>query len=232
MPIHKAAAHQLGQGRVQAAQCRAMLWGRHRAGRGSHIWEASHRNALLNRGRLAIPQPLGAEGVVSVHEKLEDQHAQAKRIVFGLTVDPAHRYALQLGRGIFVFSYRARVQDHLPVYLFLYATSFWQVLALGALTMLPNTFLNPSFQAMFTDMVPREKRGRMIAALGGGGVWFMGGAWGTGVIAMLSMTAGSLLSGYVYRFNSSLPWVILSASLVLLGVLFITQIKESDKVED
>jgi len=120
----------------------------------------------------------------------------------------------------------------IPVYLFLYATSFWQVATLGALMTLPNTFLNPSFQAMFTDMVPREKRGRMIAALGGGGVWLMGGAWGTGVIAMLSITAGSLLSGYVYRLNSMLPWMVLSASLVLLGILFLTQIKESDKVED
>jgi MFS family permease len=136
------------------------------------------------------------------------------------------RHSKRLAAGICL------ILGAVPVYLFLYATSFWQVLALGAFTLLPNTFLNPSFQAMFTDMVPREKRGRMIAALGGGGVWFMGGAWGTGVIAMLSMTAGSLLSGYVYRFNSSLPWVILSASLVLLGALFITQIKESDNVED
>jgi len=119
-----------------------------------------------------------------------------------------------------------------PVYLFLYASSFWQVLLLGAMATLPNTFLNPAFQSMFADMVPREKRGRMIAALGGGGVWFMGNAWGTGVISMLSMTAGSLLSGYVYRLNSSLPWMILSASLVVLGVLFVTQIKESSSIED
>jgi len=46
----------------------------------------------------------------------------------------------------------------IPIYLFLYATSFWQVLALGILITLPNTFINPSFQAMFADMVPREKR--------------------------------------------------------------------------
>lgn len=120
----------------------------------------------------------------------------------------------------------------IPIYLFLYATNFWQVLALGVLITLPNTFLNPSFQAMFTDMVPKEKRGRTIAALGGGGVWFMGGAWGTGVIAMLSMTAGSLLSGYVYRLNSSMPWMLLSASLVILGILFVTQIKEDGRAED
>jgi len=156
-----------------------------------------------------------------------------------LLVNGAVNVLLSLPAGGFVDRHSKRliagiclILGAIPIYLFLYATSFWQVLALGILITLPNTFINPSFQAMFADMVPREKRGRMIAAVGGGGVWFMGGAWGIGVIAMLSMTAGSLLSGYVYRYNNSLPWILLSASLVVLGVLFITQIKESDKVED
>jgi len=156
-----------------------------------------------------------------------------------LLVNGAVNVLLSLPAGGFVDKYSKRlvagiclILGAVPVYLFLYATNFWQVLVLGVLIMLPNTFLNPSFQAMFTDMVPRAKRGRTIAALGGGGVWLMGGAWGTGVIAMLSMTAGSLLSGYVYRYNSSLPWILLSVALVILGILFITQIKESDRVED
>jgi MFS family permease len=156
-----------------------------------------------------------------------------------LLVNGAVNVLLSLPAGGFVDRHSKRViagvgliLAAVPIYLFLYATSFWHVLVLGVLITLPNTFLNPSFQAMFADMVPREKRGRMIAAVGGGGVWFMGGAWGTGVIAMLSMTAGSLLSGYVYRYNNSLPWMLLSVSVVILGVLFITQIKESDKVED
>jgi MFS family permease len=156
-----------------------------------------------------------------------------------LLVNGAVNVLLSLPAGGFVDRHSKRliagiclILGAIPIYLFLYATNFWQVLALGILITLPNTFINPSFQAMFADMVPREKRGRMIAAVGGGGVWFMGGAWGIGVIAMLSMTAGSLLSGYVYRYNNSLPWILLSASLVVLGVLFITQIKESEKVED
>ena len=156
-----------------------------------------------------------------------------------LLVNGAVNVLLSLPAGGFVDRHSKRlvagmclILGAIPVYLFLYATSFWQVLALGVLITLPNTFLNPSFQAMFTDMVPREKRGRMIAALGGGGVFLMGSAWGTGVIAILSMTAGSLLSGYMYRFNSSLPWMLLSGVLVVIGVLFITQIRDSDQVED
>jgi MFS family permease len=156
-----------------------------------------------------------------------------------LLINGAVNVLLSLPVGGFVDRYRKHVVagiclilSAIPIYLFLYATSFWQVAVLGVLITLPNIFLNPCFQAMFTDMVPKEKRGRTIAALGGGGVWYIGGAWGTGVIAMLSMTAGSLLSGYVYRYNSSLPWILLPIALVILGILFLTQIKEGGKVED
>jgi hypothetical protein len=72
----------------------------------------------------------------------------------------------------------------------------------------------------------------VIAALGGGGVWFMGSAWGTGAISVISLTVGSLLSGFLYSLDLSLPWMILSGALVVLGVLFITKVKETGKAEE
>ena len=119
----------------------------------------------------------------------------------------------------------------LPVYLYLYASSFEQVLLIGVLSTLPSIFLNPSFQAIFADMVPREKRGRSIAALGGGGITFMGNAWGNGLIGMLCAMFGSLLSGYVYKYNNSLPWMLLSGSLILFGIVFLVVVREADKPE-
>jgi hypothetical protein len=80
---------------------------------------------------------------------------------------------------------------------------------------------------MFIDMTPPDKRGRMIAAMGGAGIWISGGAWATGIFAMISITLGSLVSGYVYRFNNQLPWVILSAAIALIGVLMIVLIKDT-----
>ncbi|MBT3283092.1 hypothetical protein HN376_00035, partial [Candidatus Bathyarchaeota archaeon] len=50
-------------------------------------------------------------------------------------------------------------------------------------------------------------------------------------IAMVSITAGTLLSGYVYRYNNSLPWIILSISMAALGVLMIVLIKDSEESE-
>ena len=72
------------------------------------------------------------------------------------------------------------------------------------------------------------RSGRMIAALGGAGIWVTGGAWATGIFAMMSITVGTLLSGYVYRINNQLPWLILSGTLVLLGILMIAFVKDTD----
>ena len=120
----------------------------------------------------------------------------------------------------------------IPCFLFLYATKPIHVLILLMMATIPNTFINPAFQALFTDMVPPEKRGRMFAALGGAGIWVTGGAWATGMIAMVSITLGTLASGYVYRFNNSLPWIILSISMVVLGVLMIVMIEDPELDEN
>jgi MFS family permease len=113
----------------------------------------------------------------------------------------------------------------IPPFLFLRATSFTQVVILLAMATIPNTFINPVFQAIFTDMTPPDRRGRLIAALGGAGIWVTGGAWATGIIAMISVTFGTFVSGYVCRHNNQLPWMILSISIFLIGVLIILLVK-------
>jgi len=118
-----------------------------------------------------------------------------------------------------------------PTILFLRCTTFNQLLVLSVATTVTNVFMNPAFQAIFADMVPREKRGRIMASLGAGGIWLMGGVWGNGVLGMLTVTAGTFLSGYVYNYDSSLPWYILSGVLALMGVLFITLIREPERAE-
>ncbi len=75
----------------------------------------------------------------------------------------------------------------IPSYLFLYATTPIHILVLLMMATIPNTFINPAFQALFTEMTLPESRGRMFAALGGAGIWVTGGAWATGMIAMVSI---------------------------------------------
>jgi MFS family permease len=156
-----------------------------------------------------------------------------------MLVSGAVNVLLSLPAGSYVDRHRRKniagvclIAGSIPVFLFLYATTFEQVVALSVVATMTNVFLNPALQSMFADMVPRERRGRMISALGGGGVWIMGGVWGTGVVAMTSITLGSLASGYVYSLGSSLPWVILAGALVVLGVLFIKMVEEPEVGED
>jgi MFS family permease len=115
--------------------------------------------------------------------------------------------------------------------LFLKCTTYTQVVLLAAFMTLTNSFLNPAFQSLFANMTPREQRGRVLASIGGGGIWLMRGAFGSGVLGRLLQTVGSLLSGYIYKINGELPWQILSGALALFGVLFLALVQEPKKAE-
>jgi MFS family permease len=116
-------------------------------------------------------------------------------------------------------------------FLFLRCTTFNHVVALAAFTTLTNAFLNPAFQSLFADMTPREQRGRVLASIGGGGIWLMRGAWGSGILGRSFQTVGTFISGYLYGYDSSYPWLILSGALIVLGVAFIALIKEPERAE-
>ena len=102
---------------------------------------------------------------------------------------------------------------------------------LAVFTTLTNAFLNPAFQSMFADIIPRERRGRILASIGGGGIWLMRGAWGSGVLGRSIQTLGSLLSGYLYGYDNSMPWLVLSGALAILGVLFVALVREPEQAE-
>ena len=116
-------------------------------------------------------------------------------------------------------------------FLFLRCTTFTHVVALASFTTLTNAFLNPAFQSLFADMTPREQRGRVLASIGGGGIWLMRGAWGGGILGRSFQTVGTFISGYLYSYDSGYPWLILSGALTVLGVLFIVLIREPEKAE-
>jgi len=115
--------------------------------------------------------------------------------------------------------------------LFLWCTTFNQVVALAAFTTLTNAFLNPAFQSLFADMTPRQQRGRVLASIGGGGIWLMRGAWGSGILGRSFQTIGTFISGYLYSHDNSYPWLVLSGALIALGVAFISLIKEPERAE-
>jgi len=119
----------------------------------------------------------------------------------------------------------------IPTFLFLQVNDYNQLLLISVSMTFVNAFLNPAFQSLFADMTPREQRGRIMAAMGAGGVWLMGGSWGSGILGMLLQSAGTFLSGYIYKMDGSLPWMTLSGALFILGILFILLVRDPETAE-
>lgn len=117
------------------------------------------------------------------------------------------------------------------VYGFLLCTTYTHVVILAVLATLTNSLMNPSFQSLFANMTPKEKRGRVMSSIGGGGVWIMRGAYGSGVLGKALQTVGMFLSGYLYRFNNALPWQIMALALFSLGILFLILVEEPEEAE-
>ena len=105
------------------------------------------------------------------------------------------------------------------------------VLVLAAFTTVTNSFMNPAFQSLFADMTPRKIRGRVLSSIGGGGIWLMCGAWGSGVLGMSMQALGVFLSGYLYRRDNGALWAVLSAALCLIGALFLVLVCEPEEAE-
>jgi MFS family permease len=93
-----------------------------------------------------------------------------------------------------------------------------------ALVAVGNAFFMPACGALLADSVPREMRGRVMAALGRGAVMIGSSAGATGgpglgflIIPPLVLT--SLLSGYLYAANPRAPW--LAASVAVVSALWL-----------
>ena len=120
--------------------------------------------------------------------------------------------------------------------LFAWSRTWVQVLALRCAVALATAFFMPACSALMADIVPREIRGRTMAAIGRGTVMIgasSGGTGGPGVGFLITgpIMAGSLLGGYLYAYNPLLPWILTGIALALstlLAILFIRDPKAAE----
>ncbi len=125
----------------------------------------------------------------------------------------------------------------LPVFLFVFCRTFLHTLLVLLMTSVANSFIMPTCSALVADFVPREKRGRVMATLGRGMLFIMvgggggGGGPGMGTLLTIPMILASLLSGYIYSFNSTYPWLLLTLGFILCLILTVTMVKEPKKAE-
>ena len=94
----------------------------------------------------------------------------------------------------------------------------------------------PACTALMADLVPRQMRGRVMAALGQGGIMLGAAGGGTGgpavgFVITIPLMLASLAGGLLYAANPVYPWIfVLITTLLslLLAVLFIRDPKKAE----
>ena len=95
---------------------------------------------------------------------------------------------------------------------FILARGFYQVLAIRLAVGVANVLFIPACSALMADCVPRDIRGRAMAALGRGTVLVGATGGGTGGPGMgflitIPVMAASLAGGILYAANPQYPWI-------------------------
>ena len=111
-------------------------------------------------------------------------------------------------------------------FLFLRASSFSEVLVLALAAAVVDAFLNPSLKSLFADLTPRSVRGRAMALVGGGGLNLMRNVFANSILTKTFLTLGAFLSGYIYGLDTTLPWLILSGAMLIIGGCFILFVRD------
>jgi MFS family permease len=97
--------------------------------------------------------------------------------------------------------------------------------------------VGPACTALMADMVSREQRGRVMAAIGRGtmmiGASSGGGAGGPGLgfLTVLPVMAASIGGGYLYEWNPIAPWVAVLAATLVASVLAWFVIRDPARAE-
>jgi MFS family permease len=95
----------------------------------------------------------------------------------------------------------------------------------------------PSSTALMADYIPREQRGKVMAAIGRGSVMVGATGGGTGgpgmgYIFTIPVMAASILGGMLYSMNPIYPWICVLGATILQLVSLILFIRDPEKAEE
>lgn len=119
---------------------------------------------------------------------------------------------------------------------FVFVTGFATALLVRCAVAIAFALAIPSCTALMADIVPRDMRGRVMSALGQGGIMIGPAGGGTGgpavgYVVTIPLILSSMLGGILYSLNPVLPWVfVLCTTLlsILLIVLFIRDPRDAE----
>lgn len=148
-------------------------------------------------------------------------------VPLGMAVD-------RFGRTPFIWA--ALLITLLSTPLFVYCTTFAQVLWVRGAISLANALFSPACSALMADTVPREMRGRVMAAIGRGAAFIGASAGGTGgpgmgFLFVVPVIVASLLGGILYSYNPATPWLFTFGAIAIALLLAVRYVRDPRRAE-
>jgi MFS family permease len=118
----------------------------------------------------------------------------------------------------------------------IFAEKFIHVLLIRLGVGLAGALFIPSSTSLMADYIPRELRGRVMAAIGRGG-FFLGAAGGgtggpgMGYIFTIPVMVASVMGGLLYSLNPSYPWICMIVTTIIQLISIILFIRDPEKAE-
>lgn len=122
-----------------------------------------------------------------------------------------------------------------PLYplLFIYVVKDFTGLALMVFLMaVGNAFLMPGFQSLLADAVPKDRRGRVTSAVGGGNFFIdvRNTGMGGGMLLFLPMAVAQLLGGVLYEMKPTFPFYVMSAGMAIVAAWAYLKIRDPEEL--
>ncbi|MFP3951917.1 MAG: MFS transporter [Candidatus Bathyarchaeia archaeon] len=161
-----------------------------------------------------------------------------------LLVESGLRTLLYIPAGVIVDRYgRARSLSAslflslIAVPLLVFSDSFFEVLMIRSAIGISNAIMVPASSALLADAVPRDIRGRAMAAIGRGSMLLGATGGGTGgpgmgYIITLPVVVMSIVGGYIYALNPSFTWGLITFTIFLslvTSLIFVRDPKEAER---
>jgi len=117
------------------------------------------------------------------------------------------------------------------------AKGFVDVLLIRLGVALAGALFMPSSTALMADYIPREQRGRVMAAIGRGSVMVEATGGGTGgpgmgYIFTVPVMVASILGGILYSMNPAYPWICVLGTTALQLASIVLFIRDPEKPEE
>jgi MFS family permease len=119
----------------------------------------------------------------------------------------------------------------IPLYplIFIYFVKDFLGLALVVFMMaVGNAFTMPGFQSLLADMVPKERRGRVTSAVGGGNFFIdvRNTGMGGGMLLFIPMAVAQVTGGFLYEADPTLPFYLMSIGMAVVAVWAFFMVKD------